>query len=168
MSNELLLTTSGGTVELPREGSVLVPREDGGHLIVNPPRPVWERSELTRDELIAWSLLVAAAGQAMIESLPQLKDGCVNYWEAGNWALHDDAAPRGRKRAREHRSVHLHIFGRSPRAADPSWQWGEAPSFPRFHEREQWASRFERLNRYECDTIVRALESILRDQYAMR
>ena len=84
---------------LPDEKLVLVDRSDGGNLIVNPPRDVWERSELTPAELVAWSFLVAATGRAMIDVLPQLEGGCVNYWEAGNWALHHDAEPAGPKTA---------------------------------------------------------------------
>lgn len=40
-----------------------------------------------------WSFLVAATGRAMINALPQLEGGCVNYFDAGNWALHDAAPP---------------------------------------------------------------------------
>ena len=67
-----LLTTGGGSVVLPDAKLVLVDRRDGGNLIVNPPRDVWERSELTAAELIAWSCLVAATGRAMLDVLPQL------------------------------------------------------------------------------------------------
>ena len=31
----------------------------------------------------------------MIDVLPQLAGGCINYWEAGNWALNDEAEPKG-------------------------------------------------------------------------
>src|SRR4051812_23450172 len=93
----LLFDCAAGTVERPEPPAVLNDRADGGHLIVNPKRAVWERSELTREELINWSLLVAATGQAMLETLPALADGCLNYWEAGNWSLHNDAEPRGAK-----------------------------------------------------------------------
>src|SRR5256885_11480869 len=102
---------AGGTLLVPK--SVFLDREDGGHLIVNPPRKVWERSELSAPELVQWSFLVAAAGRAMIDALPQLEGGCCNYFEAGNWALNPAAPPRGAKRAPAHRRVHMHIFGRS-------------------------------------------------------
>ena len=48
MSN-VIHACAGGTVVLP--GKVLCDRRDGGHLLVNPPRPVWERSCLTPEEL---------------------------------------------------------------------------------------------------------------------
>ena len=48
----------------------------------------------------------------MLATLPQLKGGCINYWEAGNWALHGDADPRGPKTPEAHRRVHLHLLGR--------------------------------------------------------
>ncbi|MEO8189577.1 MAG: hypothetical protein ABI682_04490 [Acidobacteriota bacterium] len=163
----ILFSCRGGAIALPARGSALVGREDGGNLVVHPPRPVWERSELEADELAAWSFLVAAAGRAMIDALPQLANGCVNYWEAGNWALNDAAEPVGRKSAEQHRSVHMHLLGRSPGAADPSWTWGEAPVFPRFAGRREWASNHERLSADECARIVARARVLWTDRYGM-
>jgi hypothetical protein len=88
----------GGNIILP--SSVLVSREDGGNLWVIPPREIWERSELTPVELMLWSFLVTATGKAMLDVLPQLEGGCINYFDAGNWALHDQAQPKGPKTAK--------------------------------------------------------------------
>src|SRR5688572_20451187 len=93
----VLLSCVGGNLVLPDRQSLLLSRENGGNLVVNPPVSVWERGELTREQLMLFSFLVAACGKAMLECLPQLDGGCINYWEAGNWALNDDAAPKGRK-----------------------------------------------------------------------
>jgi diadenosine tetraphosphate (Ap4A) HIT family hydrolase len=153
------------------EGTVMVPsglfldRSDGGHLVVNPPRDVWERSELTAEELVRWSFLVAAAGRAMIDTLPQLKGGCVNYFEAGNWALNDAAPPRGPKTAREHRSMHMHIFGRSRGARHPSWRWGEAPRLPLYKDRKAFSAAFRPLDAKESAAVVRRLKSLLVARY---
>ena len=152
--SDVLFASPGGTIVLPGPALTLVDRLDGGHLVVNPPREVWERSELDATELAAWGALVAATGRAMLDALPQLSDGCVNYWEAGNWALHDDAEPRGPKDVRAHRRVHLHVLGRSRSAVDPAWQWGEAPRFPPFANRHAWAARFRRLNGDECRLVA--------------
>jgi hypothetical protein len=103
----------------------------------------------------------------MLDVLPQLEGGCINYWEAGNWALNDRAEPEGRKTAREYRRVHTHLLGRSRTAADPSWKWGEAPKFPAFAERHNWASEFERLNAEECRSVVARAENLLRSRYGM-
>jgi hypothetical protein len=162
-----LFACEGGRIALPDRKLVLVSRQDGGNLCVIPPREVWERCELTPVELTLWSFLVAAAGKAMLDSLPQLAGGCVNYWEAGNWALHDRAEPAGPKTAKEYRKVHLHLLGRSRTAADPSWKWGEAPKFPNFVERHAWASEFERLSREECRDIVAAAEHLLQTRYGL-
>ncbi len=151
----ILFTSAGGSVVLP--DLVLIDREDGGHLVIDPPRPVWERSELTPSELTLWSFLIAATGKAMLDELPQLEGGCINYWEAGNWALNDLAEPRGPKSPRDHRRVHMHLFGRSPRASHPAWAWGEAPKFPSFAERYEWAAGFRKLDTAECASIVAAL-----------
>src|SRR4029078_13066271 len=131
-----LMRCPGGTIVLPDRALTLVDRADGGNLIVNPARAVWERSELDAAEVVEVALLVAATGRAMIDVLPQLDGGCINYWEAGNWALNDDAPPQGRKKtARELPSAHLHLLGRSPAATSPAYRWGEAPDFPDFRDR---------------------------------
>lgn len=166
--SRVLFTCHGGNIVLPDHRLVLADRQTGGNLIVNPPRDVWERSELTAHELTHWSFLVAATGRAMLDMLPQLKGGCINYWEAGNWALNDDADPPGRKTARDYRSVHMHLLGRSPGATDPAWRWGEAPDFPPFAERHAWAAGNERLTAKECCDIVTRTGSLLHSQYELQ
>lgn len=141
-------------------------RSDGGHLLVNPPRPVWERSELSVSELTQWACLVAATGQAMLETLPQLSHGCINYWEAGNNSLNTLAYPVGVKNPRLHRKMHLHVFGRSQDASHPDWQWGEPPRFPAFAMSKQWASQFTPLNPNECTAIQARLQELLASKYA--
>ena len=162
-AGRVLFRNAGGSVVLPP--SLLIDRADGGHLCVLPARAVWERSELDARELTAFSFLVAAFARGMIDALPQLRGGCVNYWEAGNWSLHPDAEPRGPKRARRNRRVHLHLIGRSPRAAHPSWQWGEAPGFPAFHQRQAWSAGFAPLLPEECAAIAERGEQILTERY---
>src|SRR4051812_15300389 len=62
----ILFSCDGGHLVLPGRTSLLVSRENGGNLVVNPPRPVWERSELSPFELTQFAFLVAACGRAMI------------------------------------------------------------------------------------------------------
>ena len=154
----------GGTVVLPK--SVFLDREDGGHLIVRPPTDVWERSELSPAEFIQWCFLVAATGRAMIDALPQLEGGCVNYFEAGNWALNVEAPPRRPKTARKHRWLHLHIFGRSPRARHPSWRWGEAPKLPGYADRKARTAGFKPLTSAESKAIAARVRKLLAARYA--
>jgi hypothetical protein len=156
-----LFRCEGGEVVLPDAAAVLATRLDGGNLLVNPPRPVWERGELAADELTQWAFLVAAGGAAMLDALPQLDGGCINYWEAGNWALNDAADPVGPKRAREFRRMHLHLLGRSRTATHPSWRWGESPRFPEFAERHGWSAGHERFTADECRAIVERIEERL-------
>lgn len=163
--SRILFHCVGGHLVLPALS--LVSRADGGNLVVNPARPVWERGELTPPELTHWSFLVAAAGHAMLTALPQLAGGCINYWEAGNWALNEQAEPRGAKTALAHRQVHLHLLGRSRTATHPAWRWGEAPKFPDYAEREPWAADFAPLTAAECCAIVAQVESRLRTFYAL-
>jgi len=160
-----ILRCAGGSLVLP--AIVLNDRGDGGHLVVNPPREVWERSELTREELADWAFLVSAAGQAMLEVLPQLRDGCVNYWEAGNWALNDAALPAGPKSPREHRRVHLHLLGRSRDARHADWRWGESPRFPDYTDSRTWAKAFSPLDANETQAVALRAKSILAGRYRL-
>lgn len=153
----------GGSVVCP--DTVLCDRRDGGHLIVNSPRPVWERSCLTPQEIARWSLLVAATGKAMLEVLPVLEGGCLNYWEAGNWALNDLAEPAGAKDVQTHRRVHLHIFGRSRNALHPDWRWGESPKFPDFSQSKAWAGLFSPLLEAERRQIGEYLATALQTSF---
>jgi diadenosine tetraphosphate (Ap4A) HIT family hydrolase len=156
----------GGSVTSPT--TTLCDRSDGGHLIVYPPRAVWERSELTPLELTHWSYLVAATGRAMLDVLPQLRGGCVNYWEAGNWSLHERAAPPGPKVVEDHRRVHHHIFGRSRDASDRDWKWGEAPKFPDFAHKKVWAQRFTPLNADERSAVTVRIVELLEVYYGLQ
>lgn len=163
--NESLFTCRGGDIILP--ASPLIDRQDGGNLVINPPRVVWERSELTSDELTQWSFLVAATGRAMLDALTQLEGGCINYWEAGNWALNKMAEPAGQKRAREHRKVHMHLLGRSRTTTNEAVQWGEAPKFPDYVDSKSWTEKNEPLTPNECHAVVECTELLLRQKYGV-
>ena len=156
---KILHTCTGGTLELP--DTLLCDRQDGGHLVVNPPRAVWERSELTPLELAHWSCLVAATGRAMLQALPCLSDGCVNYWEAGNWALNDQAKPVGPKHVQTYRRVHLHVLGRSRQATRPQWRWGESPGFADYANAKASSASFTPLTPAECNAVVQRVQELL-------
>jgi hypothetical protein len=126
-----LFTCHGGHIILP--SSALVSRQDGGNLWVMPPRDVWERSELTPVELMLWSFLVTATGKAMLDVLPQLQGGCINYFDAGNWGLHDHAEPQGPKTAQAYReSAHAPI-GEESHGDRPLLAMGRSPEVSRFY-----------------------------------
>jgi hypothetical protein len=167
MANTVLFSTDGGRIERPEKPFVLVDREDGGALIVMPPRPVWDRTELSAKELASFSLLVAATARAMLDVLPQLEGGCINYWDAGNWALNDAAEPPGPKTAARHRNMHLHLLGRSRTAKSPAWRWGESPVFPTFDGRLTWGAHHEPLSYDECHHIVATVEMLLAARYRL-
>ena len=163
-----ILECLGGSVSLPDEKLVLVDREDGGNLIVTPQREVWDRRELTPDELTRWSFLVTATASAMLDTLPQLEGGCVNYWDAGNWALNADAPPAGPKNGPQHRRVHLHLLGRSRFAKSAVMRWGEAPMWPAYVDRFEWAANNKRLTPDECAAIAERARTILVERYGFQ
>jgi hypothetical protein len=163
----VLLQASGGTVCLPDPATIMIDRADGGQLVVNPPRRVWDRTALTPAELVAWSALVAATARGMLECLPQLEGGCVNYWDAGNWALNDAADPVGPKAGPEHRFLHQHVIGRSRHSSDPDWRWGESPFFPAFADRVAWSRGKSPLTPAECAAVVAQARAVLSATYAV-
>lgn len=163
--SHVLVRAAGGTVSLPDPATIMIDRADGGQLVLHPPRRVWDRTALTREELVAWHLLIAAVARAMLETLPQLAGGCLNYWDAGNWALNPAADPPGPKTAREHRVLHQHLCGRSPDSADLSWTWGESPFFPRYADRLAWSAGKTALTAAECLAIVDRATGVLREAY---
>lgn len=163
--SHVLFRGVGGTVTLPDPQTIMIDRSDGGQLVVHPPRRVWDRTALDAGELTQWTFLVAAAAGAMLDSLPQLRDGCVNYWDAGNWALNAAAPPVGRKSGPAHRVLHLHVIGRSPQSADSSWAWGEAPFYPAFADRFAWSRGKAPLTAAECGVLVARMRHLLFDRY---
>lgn len=163
--SHVLMRTRGGTVCQPDPATIMLDRADGGQLVVYPPRRVWDRTALTREELVDWNLLVASVARAMLETLPQLAGGCINYWDAGNWALNPAAPPAGPKTAPEYRVLHLHLCGRSPRSTDASWAWGESPFFPPYAERFAWSRGKQPLTPAECAGIVTRAAEVLRGTY---
>ncbi len=163
--SHVLVRATGGSVSLPDPATIMIDRADGGQLVLHPSRRVWDRTALTRDELIAWHLLIAATARAMLETLPQLEGGCLNYWDAGNWALNPVADPPGPKTARASRVLHQHLCGRSPRSVDPSWTWGESPFFPTFADRHRWSAGKKALTPDECAAIVARAVEVLRSTY---
>lgn len=165
--SHVLFRGAGGSVTLPDPRTIMIDRRDGGQLVVYPPRRVWDRTALDAGELTQWNLLVAATAAAMLDTLPQLREGCVNYWDAGNWALNADAAPEGAKTGAAHRVLHQHVIGRSPASTDPSWAWGESPFFPSFADRFAWSEGKVALTSAECTRVVARLERVLIDRYGV-
>lgn len=164
--SHVLMRGSGGRVCLPDPATTMIDRADGGQLVLYPPRRVWDRTALTRDELIAWHVLIAATARAMLDTLPQLAGGCLNYWDAGNWALNPAAEPVGPKDPRVARVLHQHLCGRSPHSADGAWQWGESPFFPAYVDRFTWSAGKAAFTAAECAAIVYRTLAVLRDVYA--
>lgn len=160
----MILETRGGSLCDPDHP--MIDRANGGNLWVIPPREVWDRSELELDELIEWSVLIAASGRAMLEVLPQLKNGVINYWEAGNWSLNDHSEPKGAKKTGvAYKKVHVHLIGRSPSSTDPDWKWGEAPFFPTFEDHHQWWKHKENLTHQELKGVAEKARDILIQKY---
>jgi hypothetical protein len=94
-----------------------------------------------------------------------LQGGCINYWDAGNWALNQAAVPEGIKTGQANRKLHLHLLGRSPQSRHVDWRWGESPKFPDFADRVAWMAGFESLNSAETAAISAKTKLILVQKY---
>lgn len=165
--SHVLFRGAGGSVTLPDPRTIMIDRRDGGQLVVYPPRSVWDRTALDVSELTQWNLLVAATAAAMLDTLPQLRDGCVNYWDAGNWALNADAPPAGAKTGPAHRVLHQHLVGRSLVSSDSSWAWGESPFFPHFRDRFAWSEGKAPFTAAECAALMARLSQVLVERYGV-
>ena len=51
--SHVLMRGRGGRVCLPDPATTMIDRADGGQLVLYPPRRVWDRTALTREELTA-------------------------------------------------------------------------------------------------------------------
>ena len=65
------------------------------------------------------------------------------------------------------RKMHLHVFGRSPRATHPDWLWGEPPRFPNFAQSEAWTQQFTRLEDDEGAALGARIQVLLDTRYAL-
>jgi hypothetical protein len=61
----------------------------------------------------------------------------------------------------------MHLLGRSRFAASPNWTWGEAPRFPVYADRYEWAAGNRRLTPQECVDIVAQAKRLLEGKYGM-
>jgi diadenosine tetraphosphate (Ap4A) HIT family hydrolase len=76
-----------------------VSRSDGGHLIINPTKPVEDRTKLSGEKAIELMKLTMVAGEAMKNVLSQkgIEIGRINYQDNGNWR----------------HELHVHLYGRA-------------------------------------------------------
>lgn len=101
----------------------------------------------------------------MLDVLPQLQGGIINYWDAGNWALNDAIEPRGLKVGCIHKKTHLHLLGRSPVSSDKDWMWGEAPIYPLYKDAKSWMEGKAPLTKDECRDVVGRTIELLTSRY---
>ena len=71
--SHVLMRTRGGTVCQPDPATIMLDRADGGQLVVYPPRRVWDRTALSRGELLPhlyarFPLVQAAEAHRLMES----------------------------------------------------------------------------------------------------
>ena len=59
----------------------------------------------------------------------------------------------------------MHLLGRSRHARRADWRWGEAPMFPAYADRLDWASTHQRLHTEEVAAIVARAVTLLCEKY---
>src|SRR3990167_848419 len=116
--NEIIFETQNFAVEVPSRP--FVDRAEGGHVRIMSNIKVRDRTKLSTEQALEYTLLSMLVGEALeIGMLKRGVDiGIVNYQEMGNWSVFK---PEGV-------TMHMHIFGRAKTATIQ--KYGEAVLLP--------------------------------------
>ncbi len=116
--NEIIFETKNYIVEVPEKP--FVDRADGGHVRIMSKLKVKDRTKLTTQQALEYTLLSMLVGQALEQGMLKrgIEIGIVNYQEMGNWSVFK---PEGV-------TMHMHIFGRAKTAKIQ--KYGEAVKLP--------------------------------------
>ncbi|MCB0343603.1 MAG: hypothetical protein KDD66_00725 [Bdellovibrionales bacterium] len=122
-----------------------VDRQDGGHIVIHPKRPVEHRWELDTAEAHELVELSMRLGKAMLSGLNQrgIPVERINFQDNGNWAIGEGRKP----------TMHLHLYGRSRNSVHQTH--GEALLFPK-RETKFWKT-LEPLNEVDLAAILAQL-----------
>lgn len=122
-----------------------VDRQDGGHVVIHPKRPVEHRWELTTTEAHELIELSMRIGKAMLLGLNNrgVPVERINFQDNGNWALGQGKQPQ----------MHLHLYGRAK--ASTRQTHGEALVFP--PQASQFWKELTPLDQKDLDAILAAL-----------
>lgn len=109
----LIVKTDNFTLESHENAEVS--RTDGGHLVINPIKPVQDRTELPVEQVVELALLTNIAGKAFKAGMAArgIELGRINYQDNGNW----------------HQELHVHLYGRAVNATYQTY--GEPIKAPR-------------------------------------
>jgi|SRR3989338_5732831 len=116
--NEIIFETQNFAVEVPSRP--FVDRAEGGHVRIMSNIKVRDRTKLSTEQALEYTLLSMLVGEALeIGMLKRgVEIGIVNYQEMGNWSVFK---PEGV-------TMHMHIFGRAKSAIIQ--KYGEAVKLP--------------------------------------
>lgn len=111
--------TDNFLVQIP--DAPFVDRNEGGHVRIQSKLKVTDRTKLTLEQAIEYTLLSMLAGECLVSTLAiqGIDVGIVNYQEMGNWSVIKPNGP----------VLHMHIFGRAKTAIKQ--KYGEAVLLPR-------------------------------------
>ena len=101
--NETILETKNFIIEVPTKP--FVDRTEGGHLRIMSKIQVRDRTKLSTQQALEYTLLSMLVGEALEKGMLKrgIEIGIVNYQEMGNWSVFK---PEGV-------TIHMHIFGRA-------------------------------------------------------
>lgn len=148
--NEIIASTETFVVEVPERP--FVSREEGGHLRIMSKIKVKDRTELSNEQAIEYTLLSMAIGKALERAMTErgVEIGNVNWQEMGNWSVYK---PGGIL-------LHMHVFGRAKTAVRQ--KYGEAMQLP-FRE-TGFYDTFEKLDAQDVVVVKRALAEVLAEE----
>lgn len=128
-----------------------IDRLEGGHLVIKSKILVRDRTKLTKEQALEYTLLSMLIGEALVEGMKKqgVDIGLVNYQDMGNWSVFKPEGP----------ILHMHIFGRATTATIQ--KYGDAVQLP--HRESGFYEDFKSLSEDDLTAIYNAMQNLIND-----
>lgn len=133
-----------------------IDRHEGGHLVIKSKIHVRDRTKLTKEQALEYTLLSMLIGEALVEGMKKqgVDIGLVNYQDMGNWSVFKPEGP----------ILHMHIFGRATSATIQ--KYGDAVQLP--HRETGFYDTFNPLNTDDISSITAEISRLVStEKYSM-
>lgn len=116
--DNILLESHNFYIKVPMKPHI--PKEDGGHIYIEPKIRHLDRFDLTKEESLELSFLEIVAGRALMEEMNSqgIQIYRINFQDNGNWPFLRGEEPK----------FHVHIYGRA--VNEKKQEFGQALYFP--------------------------------------
>jgi diadenosine tetraphosphate (Ap4A) HIT family hydrolase len=129
-----------------------IDRLEGGHVVIKSKIPVRDRTKLTKEQALEYTLLSMFVGEALTMGMQKqgVDIGLVNYQDMGNWSVFKPEGP----------ILHMHIFGRATTATVQ--KYGDAVKLP--HRETGFYDTFKPLSSNDIEAISGAMLALTKTQ----